>query len=111
MKQFNVTENDLRKEVVTENVRELIKYEIERTKGIYKTAELGIKDLPPAAQYTIFLASKVYGDILNQIKRNKYEILSRRAVVSKARKIMIALKVRLAYINLKKADEKNKLIS
>lgn len=104
MNQYNVTENDLRKEGVSENVRELIKYEIERTKGIYKTAELGIRDLPPAAQYTIFLASRVYGDILNQIKRNKYDILSKRAVVSKARKLMIALKVRLAYFNLKKAD-------
>ncbi|MHA2338701.1 MAG: phytoene/squalene synthase family protein [Candidatus Hodarchaeales archaeon] len=111
MIQYNVSEEDLRQKLVSDNLKELIKHEIARTKGIYRVAELGIKDLPPAAQYTIFLASRIYGDILNQIKRNKYEILSRRAVVSKTRKILIAFKVRLAYIGLKKEKLPSNIIS
>ncbi|MHA1989763.1 MAG: phytoene/squalene synthase family protein [Candidatus Hodarchaeales archaeon] len=111
MREYNVSEEDLKQKMVSDNLKELLKYEIERTKGIYKVAELGIKDLPPAAQYTIFLASRVYDDILNQIKRNKYEILSRRAVVSKARKILIAFKVRITYIGLKKEKLTSSIIS
>lgn len=111
MEQYNVTIEDLKSKKVSKNLKELLKYEIQRTKGIYKLAELGIKDLPPAAQYTILLASKVYSDILNQIKRNKFEILSKRAVVSKPRKILIALRVRLTYISLKKGTEPEASIS
>lgn len=93
-KLYNVSKEDILSNNLTENFKNLLRYEIERTKGIYKIAELGIKELPKEVRTTILLASRVYGDILNQIKRNGYQILTRRAIVSKKRKIMIALQVK-----------------
>ena len=91
---YGVTEKDISLGIMTDNFKTLIDYEIEKTKGIYKVAELGIKDLPSEVRYTILLSSRVYGDILNQIKRDKYQLLTKRAVVSKKRKLYIALKLK-----------------
>ena len=92
---YGVTEEDIKLSNMSENFKNLIDYEIERTKGIYRVAELGIKELPEEVRYTILLSSRVYGDILNQIKRDNYQLLTKRAVVSKRRKVLIALKLKL----------------
>lgn len=94
-KLYGVTKESIEMGIVDANFQKLIEYEIERTKSIYKIAELGIQELPKETRYTILTASRVYGDILNQIKRNNYQILTKRAVVSKKRKILIALKLKL----------------
>ncbi len=95
---YGVSKTDIENDTISQNFKNLIDFEIERTKGIYKLAELGIKELPKKARYTILLSSRVYGDILNQIRRDKYQLLSKRAVVSKKRKITIALGLKLKSI-------------
>ena len=94
---YQVTFDDLNSDNVNENLKSLIRYESERAKSLYKIADLGIEELPPAAAYTVKVASSVYGDILNEIKRLNYQILTQRAVVSKLRKLILAAKVRLKY--------------
>lgn len=95
---YQVTPDDLKSEIVYHNLKSLIRYESERAKAFYRLADLGIKELPPTAAYTIKVASTVYGDILNEIKRRDYQILNQRAVVSRLRKIILAMKVRLRYL-------------
>ncbi|MFX0015992.1 MAG: phytoene/squalene synthase family protein [Promethearchaeota archaeon] len=95
---YQVTVEDLRSDKVNENLKSLIRYESRRAKAFYNIAELGIEELPPAGAYTVKVASRVYGEILNEIKRRKYQVLSQRAVVSKLRKIILATKVRLEYV-------------
>ncbi len=95
---YRVSETDLKGEVTNETLQKLIEFEIVRAKNFYARAELGIKDLPPTAAYTIKVASKVYGEILNEIKRMDYQILHQRAIVSKLRKVIIATKVRLEFL-------------
>ena len=91
---YGVSKEDILLNNLNQSFINLLDYEIERTKGIYKIAELGIKELPKDVRTTILLASRIYGDILNQIKRNNYQILTKRAIVSKKRKILIALKIK-----------------
>ena len=95
---YGVTKTDFEKTNISNNLTALIRYETERARSYYKRADLGIEELPPSAAYTIKVASRVYGEILNEIKRRNYQILRQRAVVSKFRKIILALKVRLAFI-------------
>ena len=95
---YGVSETDLEGKEANIKLRRLIEFEIVRAENFYARAELGIKDLPPTAAYTINVASKVYGEILNEIKRMDYQILSQRAIVSKLRKIIIATKVRLEFL-------------
>jgi phytoene synthase len=95
---YSVDEADLRGEITTEKLQKMIEFEIIRAKNFYARADLGIKDLPPTAAYTIKVASQVYGEILNEIKRMDYQVLRKRAVVSKLRKIILATKVRLEFL-------------
>ncbi|UCE13964.1 MAG: phytoene/squalene synthase family protein [Candidatus Heimdallarchaeota archaeon] len=96
---YNVSQKDLEKDEVNENLKSLIRYESTRAKGYYKQADLGIEELPAAAAYTVKVASRVYGEILNEIRRRDYQILKQRAVVSKIRKIVLATRVRLSYLS------------
>ncbi|MFX0084791.1 MAG: phytoene/squalene synthase family protein [Candidatus Hodarchaeota archaeon] len=96
---YQVTNEDLRSELVSENLKSLIRYESEQAKALYKIADLGIEELPPTGAYTVKVASNVYSEILNEIKRRDYQILNQRAIVSKLRKIIIATKVRLEYLH------------
>ncbi|MFX1507695.1 MAG: phytoene/squalene synthase family protein, partial [Promethearchaeota archaeon] len=94
---YRVSEKDLSKKIVEENLKALIRYESERARSFYHIADLGIEELPPAAAYTVNVASRVYKEILNEIKRINHQVLSQRAIVSKFRKIRIALRVRLEF--------------
>ncbi len=95
---YQVTNEDLRSELVSEKLKSLIRYEAERAKALYKIADLGIEELPPTGAYTVKVASNVYSEILNEIRRRDYQILNQRVIVSKLRKIIIATKVRLEYL-------------
>ncbi len=97
-KLYNVTPDDFKRDEVTENLKSLIIYESTRAKGYYKQADLGIEELPAAAAYTVKVASRVYGEILNEIRRRDYQVLKQRAVVSKFHKFLLATKVRLEYL-------------
>ncbi len=94
---YGVSVSDLAGDIVKENLKALIRLESRHAKAFYRTADLGIEELPPAGAYTVKVASRVYEDILNEIKRINYQVLSQRAVVSKLRKIIIATKIRLEY--------------
>ncbi|UCG03768.1 MAG: phytoene/squalene synthase family protein [Candidatus Heimdallarchaeota archaeon] len=94
---YRVSKKDLKKKIVKENLKALIRYESERARAFYRIADLGIEELPPAAAYTVKVASRIYKEILNEIKRLNYQVLSQRAIVSKFRKILIALRIRLEF--------------
>ena len=95
---YKVTKEDLMSNKVNKNLISLIRYESERARSFYKIADLGIEELPPSGAYTVKVASRVYGEILNEIKRRDYEVLKQRAVVSKFRKILLPTKVRFQFL-------------
>lgn len=92
--QYGVTINDLVLKNESEGLIELIKHESSRAKKFYERGKEGIMYLPEGADFTVKVASAVYSEILNEIKRMDYKVLTRRAVVSKPRKIWIALKLK-----------------
>jgi len=95
---YGVNETDFERKEISKNLIALIRFETERAQSYYNRADLGIEELPPSAAYTIKVASRVYGEILNEIKRRNYQVLKQRAIVSKFRKVIIALKVRLTFL-------------
>ena len=92
---FGVKGSDLSKKRINSNLKKLLIYEINQARNWYNKAELGIKDLPSDAAFVTKLASRVYAEILNEIERMNYEVLQKRAIVSKVRKIIIFLKLKL----------------
>jgi phytoene synthase len=67
--------------VVTPQWRDLMVFEIERTRELYRSARVGIPFLPPSSQRCIRAAHRLYGGILAEIERADYDVFSRRVRV------------------------------
>jgi len=78
---FNYTEQDLFKGVVDQRWRELMQFQIQRTRQVYAKAEKGISYLSPDARWPVWAATMFYSQILERIERNQYDVFRQRAYV------------------------------
>ena len=69
--------------------RELMRYEIARTREYYTSADLGIAYLPPASARCIRAARRLYAAILDRIEASDYDVFTRRARVPTWRKALV----------------------
>ena len=74
---------------VSASWRELMCYEIARTREYYASADLGIAYLPPASARCIRAARRLYAAILDQIEAADYDVFRRRARVPSWRKALV----------------------
>ncbi len=88
---FGVTEEALARGVVTAPIRELIRFEIERTRRLYAFAEPGIDMLHPTSRDCVRTAFTLYADILDAVEESHYQVLSRRATVPLTRRIRVVI--------------------
>jgi phytoene synthase len=86
---------DPRARVVTDAWRELMRFEIARTRALYEQADLGIALLPERSARCIAAARILYSEILGQIERQDYDVFSRRATVSGPRKLAVVARAAL----------------
>lgn len=91
MERFGYTENDLFAGTVDERFVALMKFQIERARGLYRSAEPGIARLQRESRYSVDLALHLYRGILTAIEANGYDVFGRRAFVSLRSKIGTAL--------------------
>lgn len=61
--------------------RRLMQFEIARTREYYASADLGMGMLPPTSARCIRAARRLYGEILDRIEANDYDVFTRRARV------------------------------
>ena len=78
---------DIRARIVTPAWRDLMAFEIERTRALYRSAREGIPYLPPSSQRCIRAAHRLYGGILDEIERADYDVFSRRVRVPGRKKL------------------------
>jgi phytoene synthase len=72
----------------------MMQFQVQRARIYYERARPGIEVLPrDGSQLTVRLMSAIYGAILDEIERVDYQVYHRRARVSFARKLRIALRV------------------
>ncbi len=60
---------------------ELMRFEIERVRDLYRSADLGIAQLPPQSAKCIRAARVLYSRIIDQIEGQGYDVFSKRARV------------------------------
>lgn len=82
LRRFNLTEQDLRRGEVCEPFRALMRFEIERARGLFLEAEKGITLLDRDARFTVLLAARLYARILDEIERANFDVFTRRAHLS-----------------------------
>ncbi|NET00781.1 MAG: phytoene synthase [Sphaerospermopsis sp. SIO1G2] len=84
---FNYSEEELCRGVLDDRWRALMKFEIQRAREFYTQAEKGITYLSADARWPVWAASMLYGQILDVIESNDYQVFSQRAYVPKFRKL------------------------
>ncbi|HEU0089179.1 MAG TPA: phytoene/squalene synthase family protein [Pseudonocardiaceae bacterium] len=72
-------------------VRRALAHLVARTRAIYRRAAPGIPMLAPVSRACVATAFTLYGGILDEIESAGYDVLARRVVVPKRRKLAVAL--------------------
>jgi 15-cis-phytoene synthase len=88
---FGVTRQMLARGVVTPPVRELLKFEIERTRQLYAFAEPGIDMLHPTSRDCVRTAFTLYGGILGAVEAAHYQVLTQRVSVPMPERLKVAI--------------------
>ena len=65
---------------------ELMRFEIERCRELYRSAEIGIAMLPDRSAKCVGAAHTLYGRILDKIEAQDYDVFTSRASVSTTEK-------------------------
>ena len=89
--QFGVDRDRLHRGRVDEPIRNLLAWEIERARGLYRSAEAGIDLVHPTSRDCLRTALTLYEGILDQIEANDYDVFSRRVSVGLARRGVVAV--------------------
>ena len=84
---------------MSENFKNLMKFQVDRAHNYYEEADKGIKMLDRDAQFAIYSASKIYRGILKKIELRNYNPFEGRVFVPQPKKLQIlvgeALRTRL----------------
>jgi phytoene synthase len=91
LRAFGVTDEDLAAGVLTPRIRELLRFEIARTREIYRYAALGVPMLHPTSRDCIRTAISLYSGILTAVEQADYDILRRRVSVPVSRRLAVAV--------------------
>ncbi len=74
---------------VTDGFVELLRFEIDRTRALYRQADAGVTSLPPSSARCIRAARRLYSQILEVIEAADYDVFSARARVPTWRKLAV----------------------
>jgi len=88
---FGVTRAHLQAGVLTAPVRELLAFEVDRTRALYAVARRGVPMVRPESRPCLETAIALYGGILDEVEAADYEVLRRRVSVPNRRRAAVAL--------------------
>ncbi|KAL7614114.1 phytoene synthase 2, chloroplastic isoform X1 [Lactuca sativa] len=92
--QAGLSDEDIFAGKVTDKWRSFMKKQIKRARSFFDEAEEGARQLSPASRWPVWASLLLYRQILDEIEANDYNNFTRRAYVSKAKKIV---KLPIAY--------------
>lgn len=92
LRQFGVNKQDIFAENLTDNLRELIKFQVQRAYRYYQDANVGIPMLMRESQFAIYAASQIYRGILLKIETRNFNPFGGRVFVPLRRKLTILIR-------------------
>jgi squalene synthase HpnC len=105
---FGVTEDQIREGRFDENYRRLIEFEVERTETLFGRGDYLLPLLRPQVRHQVALFGKGGRAVLKAIRRQEYDTLTSRPVLSKLQKGRLVLSALAAYVR-RKAHETSPL--
>ena len=88
---FGVDREMLERRVLTGEIVEALKFQIERVRELQREANIGIRYLHPTARPCIEAASELYCGIVDEVEALNYQIFTARAKTSNLRRVKVAL--------------------
>ncbi len=79
---YGIHEADIAAGRVTENWRQFMRFQIDRTRQLYQESQAGVSMLEKEGQLAIAAASVFYQGILDEIEKNDYDVFSSRRSLS-----------------------------
>lgn len=98
LRSHGVTEEDIAQRRSTQQFRQLMKFEVERAREWFERGLPLAKKVDPELAIDIELFSRGGREILNAIERQDYDVLTRRPVISKSRKLMLVARAALGKV-------------
>nr|AAR86104.1 phytoene synthase [Momordica charantia subsp. charantia] len=86
--QAGISEEDIFGGRVTDKWRNFMKNQIKRARMFFDDAEKGVLELNKASRWPVWASLLLYRQILDEIEANDYNNFTKRAYVSKAKKLM-----------------------
>jgi len=87
---FGVTRSDLEKKILTPEIINALKFNIERVRNLQREAAPGIAMLEKSSRACIEAASELYCGIVDEVEAIDYQIFKKRAKTSTWRRIKVA---------------------
>jgi len=87
---FGLTRADIEKRVVDDRVRRLLQFEIARVRALEERSRSGIAMLAPSSRPCIEAARVLYCGIADAVEDIDYQVFTKRATVSNARRLTVA---------------------
>jgi phytoene synthase len=87
---FGVTRADLEKKILTPEIINALKFNIERVRNLQREAAPGIAMLEKSSRACIEAASELYCGIVDEVEAIDYQIFKERAKTSTWRRIKVA---------------------
>ena len=97
--QFGVSRADLEARIATPEIKSALKYQVARVKELETASRAGIEMLGKSAQPCIETARILYCGIVDAVEAIDYEVFTKRATVSLARRLQVAIP---AYLQARK---------
>jgi 15-cis-phytoene synthase len=92
---FGLDEAALRSGQVTDAWRAFMRFQVQRARGLYARAALGVPDLTGfGSQRVVRTMSSVYGGILDVIEARDFDVFTRRASVPLWKKLLLSISLR-----------------
>ncbi len=89
MEIFGVTEADLFERKLTPAIRKLLKFQVDRAREYYRSAEKGIAMLNRDSRLPVWLARLNYARILDKVEANDFQVLQKRVFLTTSEKLSI----------------------
>ena len=91
LKKFNLTENDFKKKLKDETLKSFLSFQIKRIEDIFKESQALLPNSCKENQISSIIMGKIYIKILEKIKKNPLDALTKKVHISPLRKVMISI--------------------
>jgi phytoene synthase len=91
LQSFGVDKEMLKARVLTPQIREALRFNINRVRTLQKSGDAGIKYLSPESRACMEAASELYCGIVDEVEAIGYDVFSTRAKTSLGRRLKVAL--------------------